>query len=130
MKTFNFQLDLPLKSRLSPYPPLLHFLRAVKSFYRRYVSCMYNMSNMPNKYAIYQLYSLNLNFFRLAGRSQHYSGTPICLLRKGLLVIDGATPRRSKSGHSFEASAPVDYHSARSFGRTRGGVVICFSWLA
>ena len=54
MGSWIFQLDLLLRSRSSPCLSLLRCLCLSNSFYRRYVSCMYNISNRKLRYPIYQ----------------------------------------------------------------------------
>ena len=75
VKSWTFQLDLVLKSRFSPYPLTLRFLCLINSFYRRYVSCIYNI------YPICTIYPHNPNllpasiYFSNAGGVAHVQTT-------------------------------------------------------
>ena len=42
--------------------PLLHFLCLIISFYRRYVSCIYIISNISNTYSIYPIYRVSIQY--------------------------------------------------------------------
>ena len=54
------QLDVPFKSWFSPYPRLLvHFVCLINSFYRRYLSCGYNICLICPVYRMYCPYLIH-----------------------------------------------------------------------
>ena len=55
----NLDFSIGFASNISNFtPPLLRFLCLINSFYRRYVSCVYTISNIPNISPIYPIYFL------------------------------------------------------------------------
>ena len=48
-QNLQFRLYFAMKTSIFKLRPLLRFLRLINSFYRRYVSCMYNRSNISNR---------------------------------------------------------------------------------
>ena len=67
-QNLDFSIRFADKSRFSPFPPLLRFLCLINSFYRKYVSCVYNISNISDIYSIYILSTLI--YFQRASTSQ------------------------------------------------------------
>ena len=47
-QTLQFRMYLAIKTPIFQLRPLLRFLYLINSFYRRYVSCMYDRSNISN----------------------------------------------------------------------------------
>jgi hypothetical protein len=65
-----FIMFFAIKTSIFQLRPLLRFLCLINSFYRRYVSRMYNRSNISNRSNILTRFD-RLNLVRLAGWSQH-----------------------------------------------------------
>ena len=52
----DFTLYFTIKTSIFKLRPLFRFLCLINSFYRRYVSCVYTISNIPNISPIYPIY--------------------------------------------------------------------------
>ena len=67
-----FSIGLATKISIFKLRPLFRFLCLINPFYRRYASCMYNISKISNKYPIYLIYpiDISMHFEFFSGRTR------------------------------------------------------------